>query len=367
MLINAPYRRLLIAASVLQLGACDLSADDVGCDDQLLTRVNTLTSAASKLSAAANGLRDEITASCSGIAIALGRDVPAQGTEVTDDDLAASCAEAKSAIDEVFSGVSVVVEGGRCTVDAEAQFACESQCAVDATCDPGTVISRCEPGQISGICSGSCVGGAVCQGSANVQAQCSGSCGGTCTGTCDGSESTGYCAGRCEGTCSGNCVIAADADINCGASVTCKGGCTVEYEAPRCETHLKPPSCQIDADCEAGCRAQASFQAACIPPTITVNGVETVDQAAVDALVKHMPALVNGAFIQGALLIEAGLEVADAYPPAARAIAGLPQCLLFVADDIVATADASVTAAATINGSVQASVSVSASVGVSAP
>ena len=136
------------------------------------------------------------------------------------------------------------------------------------------------------------------------------------------------------------------------------------YEAPRCETQLKPPSCQIDAECEAGCRAQASFQADCVPPTITIEGAETIDPQAVASLVEHFPTIINGAFIQGALLVEAGLEVSQTYPPAARAVAGIPQCLLFFADDLVSSADASVTAAATLSGSVQASVSVTASVEV---
>ena len=357
---------VLCAGLISSTSACDLNleADDFGCDDQLVAKVEALSTAATKLDSAAAGMRNEITTACTAVATSLGRTVPAIGTEITDEDLLAACTEAEGAIDELLDGVTIAVEGGHCFVDAEAQFSCEKKCAVDINCEPGSVITRCEPGQLSGQCSGSCIGGAVCQGSAQLHAECSGSCAGSCFGTCDGNETEGYCAGRCEGTCSGSCVLAADAEINCGVNVSCKGGCTVDYEAPRCETELNPPSCQIDADCQAGCRAQASFNADCVPPTITVMGAENIDPDAVAALTAHLPAIINGALIQGALLVEAGLEVSQAYPPAAKAVAGIPQCLLFFADDLVSSADASVTAAATLTGSVEASVSITASVGV---
>jgi hypothetical protein len=145
-------------------------------------------------------------------------------------------------------------------------------------------------------------------------------------------------------------------------NVTCKGGCTVAYKEPRCETELTPPSCQVDVDCEAGCRAQASFAADCVPPTVTVSG--SIDLADAAALVAHLPSLVNGALIQGVLLAEAAIEVSQAYPPAAKAVAGLPQCLVFFAGDMVAAANASVKAATTVDVSVQASVSVTASAGI---
>ena len=358
---------VLLLGLAVSFSACDfnLEADDIGCDTQLVAKVEALSAAATKLDAAATGMRDKITDACTQIALSLGKEVPATGGEITDQDLVDACDEAKAGIEEVFKDVTIGVEGGQCFVDAQAQFACESSCMVDVSCDPGSVVTRCDPGHLSGICSGACVGGAVCQGTAEMHAQCSGSCGGTCVGTCDGSDSDGYCAGRCEGTCSGSCRLAADAEINCGVDVACKGGCTVDYQAPRCETQLDPPDCQIDTDCEAACRAQASFQADCVPPTVTIYGAETIDQEAVAALVENLPALINGALIQGALMVEAGIEVSQTYPPAAKAVAGLPQCLLFFAEDLVASADASVTAATTLSGSVQASVSITATVGVS--
>jgi hypothetical protein len=362
--IRRHFCLFLLAMLSFTFSGCDLSLEPttLGCDDQLVAKVEALSAAAIELNFAAGDMRDEVAGACTSIATALGKDVPARASAFTDQELTNACGEAKAAIDELLDDVTITVEGGRCVVDAQAQFSCEEKCMVDVTCSPGTVITRCDPGYLSGVCSGSCVGGAVCQGSAQVHAQCSGSCNGTCYGSCDGTDVEGLCAGRCEGSCSGSCQLAADAEINCGASVTCKGGCTVEYKAPQCETELNPPVCQIDTDCEAACRAQASFKADCTPPTIVVDG--EVDPDAIAALVQHLPAIVSGALIKGALLVKAGLEVAQTYPPAAKAVAGIPQCLVFFADDLVSSADASISAAATLNGSVQASVSITASVGV---
>jgi hypothetical protein len=61
----------------------------------------------------------------------------------------------------------------------------------------------------------------------------------------------------------------------------CTGGCSVEVKAPKCTGELKPPSaeCQVDADCNASCKASASAKVDCTEPSLTIvadAGIEDV-------------------------------------------------------------------------------------------
>jgi hypothetical protein len=358
-LAAAPVLLAGLAAPVLFSSGCG----DDACDAQISVRFETLQTSANALISAAAELKGSVGLACATIAGDLGStDVPSvtNWSTASDDDITAACNAATASIQlELDAGVTITlaISGGECHVNAEAQFSCEANCSVDATCDPGTIDVRCDPGELSGQCSGTCEANASCQGSITAEANCSGTCGGECNGTCDAATSSGAkCDGRCEGTCTGECVLAADANINCGANVDCKGGCNVAYTAPQCEGTLEPPSCSVDADCQAGCEGQANFEAECTPPVISVEitgGASANLQATLEA---NLPEIFAAFQLKGALVVEAAGGVASAFGGAVDAMISVPGCVLKYGEDF----------AASVTGSVEASASVSVSVNASA-
>lgn len=54
--------------------------------------------------------------------------------------------------------------------------------------------------------------------------------------------------------------------INCGASVDCRGGCSVTYTAPECETTVTPPVCNVSQACQSSCKSNAEVTSTCTPP-----------------------------------------------------------------------------------------------------
>ena len=407
----------LVAWPVLMLGLSapvmlDCSAKDLaeGCDEfnggvsgvaslSIDAKAKAFVQAAADLQAVANDMRASVKAACVDIDSQLG--VPDTWSSINDQDnsMNEACAQASAKIDAILKAnsnitVVVTVSGGQCSVDATEQINCEGSCKADVSCSEGGIEVRCDPGQLSGQCSGQCKGSAVCEGTATVAAQCSGtcdaqctgtcggsctgSCNGTCTGTCDGNSSGGACAGTCKGTCAGtctgkcdatctgtctgNCTLAADANINCGANVSCKGGCTVAYTAPKCEGELTPPKCQGDANCQASCSSHASVHATCTQPTVSITMSGTTDdlvklKAALDA---DLPKLWLAAKTQGALALKGTAKLATtgaAVVSSAASIGGKAVACVAVA------AQASVKAQASVSVSVQASASVSGSAG----
>ena len=340
------------------------------------------------LVSAAGSMKGKLAVACAAIANDLGATgVPdvGDGSNVSDDDLTATCDKASASITAEISAsgsISVAIEGGKCEVSASAQFDCEASCDVNGTCEPGSIEAQCSPGELSGTCSGECKAGATCQGSATVAADCKGTCEATCTGTCGGNCSgkcegtcsaqdgqgnctgtcdgtcTGKCDTQCEGKCSGNCKLAADANISCGAEATCKGECSVAMTAPKCEAKLNPPSCNLDANCEAGCQGQASAKVECSEPKIVVTGSANVAFAA--TLEANLPA-VFAVLAQGKVVASAAGDVVAKVPDVVAAVAGSVSCVASFGASFAADLQASAAASVSVNVSVSASAKTSGS------
>ena len=158
-----------------------------------------------------------------------------------------------------------------------------------------------------------CKAGAACEGSAAAEAQCQGACEADCTGMCDGNAcQRRHCDGTCEGTCTGQCTLAASAQVNCGAAVDCRGGCSVAYKAPKCETTVTPPSCKVTKTCESSCTSDVEAKAQCTPPgaSLECNGTVSADlQAVVDTVKKNMPSIILLVQTQGKLVLDAANQV----------------------------------------------------------
>jgi hypothetical protein len=296
-------------------------------------KVRAFMQAASDFAKNADDIKAAVMTACVNIATDLG--APDTWSAIADDDKAISNSDRTGACDaagsrveqalidaeKVNARVALLVSEGECHLDFEEQKRCDAECALRATCDPGSIETRCEPSAISVVCSGSCNVGAVCVGKAEVAANCMGKCEsecqGECKGTCiaeDGSMTTdnpnarGKCASTCNGKCKGICKIEASAGINCGATVRCTGGCTGTATEPVCTTEFKPPTCDFDEDCHAACSAKVVQNAKCDPTSIRVFvNISATPQikAVVDTLEANLPDLFSAANRKGKLLLNA--------------------------------------------------------------
>jgi hypothetical protein len=352
------------------LGAVEDIGDGLSCEADFEAKMDSLQASVDGLISVSGDIRADVFLACQNIANDLGADgVPAMDpSSATDSDLETACSLAQGAIDaEISAGVTIdlVIEPGYCQVAADAQISCEASCDVSGGCDPGSIDVRCEPGQLSGECSAECSG--ECRAEANVDIACEGTCQGTCSGGCEGTcavdDGMGGCAGECEGTCSGSC--SGTCQIDAGASVTCegtcKGDCSVEFTAPSCEGELTPPSCDIDADCQAGCDGQAKFEAECVPPTISVAVNAMANASLQGTLEANLPAIWSMANERGTLTADAAGTVATAFGNVAAELATLPACLLVYTSDIAGQASASLDASVSVSASFSASANVAGS------
>jgi len=189
----------LFGATGLLAAACGnkVGGDGGGSCAEISGRVSALQASAKALTDVSASVRTDVVAACAQIA-----GMPAPTGVPSDADLKTNCDAAKLVVDGAIKGsVQLVVVPPVCTVDAQAQLACEGSCTAkaDVECDPGSVDVRCDPGELSVECSGTCNVDASCEGTApNVQIDCTGECTGTCSGTC---------SGTCTGTCSGECTV----------------------------------------------------------------------------------------------------------------------------------------------------------------
>jgi hypothetical protein len=287
----------------------------------------------------------------------------------SDAETAEACKQAANKMKAVLesdasAGCALVVSRGYCFVDEQAQVKCESTCTGMTTCMAGDITTLCSPAELTGECDGSCKAGAACEGSATAEAQCKGACEAHCNGTCDASPCHGtHCGGMCEGTCDGQCTLAASAQVNCGAEVNCRGGCSVAYKAPQCETTVTPPSCKVSKTCEASCTSTVECKAKCTPPgaSLECNGTVSADvQAVIDTVKKNMPAIILLVQTQGKLVLDAANQVVTTGKVVADQVTSLGGKAIACAGKAVQVdADAS----ASLNVSVMASASVSGSCG----
>jgi hypothetical protein len=293
---------------------------------------------------------------------------PASGSP-PDAEVTEACNQAAAKIKAVLTAnasaqCSLYVSGGECTVDETAEVKCESSCTSKQTCQPGNITQLCSPAELTGECGGSCNVGAVCEGSVQVAAQCNGTCASDCTGMCDSTPCSGtHCGGVCVGTCDGDCTVAAGAQVSCGASVNCRGGCSVAYTAPACETTVTPPTCNVSQSCQSSCKSNVETTSVCTPPgaSLECSGTVSADVTAVITTVKkNLPPLVALVRAKGQLALDAANEVVTTGKVVASNVTSIGGQAVVCAGDAV-TADA--TAAQSLNVSVNASTSVNAACG----
>jgi hypothetical protein len=292
------------AAVTLALGVCpggcheESGVAEESCPPELVVTLTELQKAATDLEHVAALMKAELAVACAGLASDLGAtNVPVvgDGTDVSDEDLSKACELWATAIDaELGAGASInLLVGCRiCEIQAQAQLDCEGACSLGRGCDGSSVMDRCAGTALVGHCSGACAAGATCVGSAESPASCSGSCSGECVGECDGVPvNAAGCNGRCDGTCAGCCKLAADADVSCGADVSCRGGCSVVMSDLTCTVPLLPPSCDIPLDCASACEGQGRFEATCTTPQVYALVQGNASPALEGTLEAHMPGL----------------------------------------------------------------------------
>jgi hypothetical protein len=380
-------------------------------------KVKAFAQATSDLRDLGKGIKADVKLACINIAKDLG-ETDRWSSDDADSALSNSgktgaCDVAASRIDAIMTasiqaGASFALEvsGGQCAIDANVQASCETACKTNVTCTEATVEVRCPPAELSVQCDAECKAEAVCQGRADLEANCMGKCESECAGTCSGelrgttvggcmgmcegkcdgtatpsggmANCTGTCEGRCtqphpaamchgkcasscNGKCKGECKLDATASMNCGATVSCKGGCTGTTTQPKCETELVAPICTGDTNCQASCSAQASAKATCTPLTVTL--VFNVDAAGDLAKLKstietNLPAILLTAKTKGQLAIRALEKVAATGQAVVNASTSLGGKAIACAGT---AAEASISASASLSVSVSASASVGSS------
>jgi len=262
------------------------------------------------------------------------------------------------------AGCELVISGGHCTVDVTAQASCEATCTGMTSCTPGDITTVCSPAEVTGECDGSCKADATCEGTVQTQAQCTGACEGECEGMCDATACHGtHCKGMCAGKCSGDCKVAANAEANCGANVNCRGGCTVAYKAPKCETTVTPPACKSSETCKASCTSNVEAKTTCTPPGVSLdcNADVSADVQKVIATVKaNLPRIVLFVQSQSKIVLAAANQVVATGKIVANDVTTLGGKAIACAG---AAAQADANASASLQVSFMASGSVSGSCG----
>jgi hypothetical protein len=244
-----------------------------------------------------------------------------------------ACDQAAAKIEQVLASagtieLAIAVSRAQCKTSFEEQKQCDQQCSTTESCDPGTVETRCEPGALSVVCQGSCSAQATCVGTPEQPANCMGKCQSECVGQCQGScidakgkksennpNCVGKCASSCNGTCRGLCKIEKADGLECGANVSCTGGCTASYSDPVCTTEFKPPECSLDTDCHDVCSSRVIAHAVCEPTRVQVFvDLEAYPelQPLADTLEKNLPVLIDAAEKQGKLALSAVRRIGDA-------------------------------------------------------
>lgn len=238
--------------------------------------------------ATAQGMVNDLTVACRGMAIDMGAAEDAVTEVDPNKAVVAWCKEAMKQLATFKADISITVQPAKCEVSVSAKLDCEAQCDASVQCEltPAEIKASCEPGKLSGQCSGSCTG--TCEGSASLAVTCNGACEGTCEGTCMGSQDGGKCNGTCNGKCRGSCAADGSAMAKCEGS--CSGECSVDFKAPKCTGTFTPPKaeCKAQGSCEASCDASASAKAECTPPAVEITGGTNIDEK-IAALKKWLP------------------------------------------------------------------------------
>jgi hypothetical protein len=372
----------LAGCDVVGDATCPEWGDDYGASlgADIDANVKAFVTASGRLEVLANDMVAKVSVSCSNIAVAAGRDKSKWAGKEGADLVNAACGEASAGIDAVLAAAGNVsiefgIEGGGCAADLKATADCYAKCDVEGKCTPAELEAQCEPGKLSGSCSGQCDGscsvdGGSVQCTGTCGATCKGTCGGDCVGRCDGADSTGQCAGQCDGRCEGECkgTCSGSCDYTAPSAQcegTCHGSCSVEYQAPKCEGKITGPECDIDAKCEANCKAEIQAKLVCEPPKVTwkVIGTGTAQlQTLATALEANLPDLILYGTSRGDALVDIAGELEASVDGAVSAAADNVKAAACVA----LAAEAAVSAVANVKASVSVSVEVSASASASA-
>jgi hypothetical protein len=361
-------------------GCEELSSGELGAIADL--RVRALVAATIEFQTVSEAMRAEVLAACSGIALDLGAgdswsSIEDEDAQITNDSGTGACDVANAQVTAVLDAaaqaniqIGLAVTEGTCYPNFEAQAQCELGCAANTECTPGTIEERCEPGSLSVLCQAECSAEAYCQGTPEVPANCMGKCASTCQGECKGTciapdgsvtendpSCMGKCSSSCNGLCRGLCKVEAPEGVQCGAAVSCRGGCTSSYTEPKCTTEFTPPMCSIDESCYAGCAAEATAKAVCEPPHVEVY-VDVVAMAdgklevLVSTLETNLSRLVSAAQTQGKLAVQAIERLSASAQAVAEGAGDLDGKSLACAGAAArATLDASLTINASFNGS----------------
>jgi hypothetical protein len=333
----------LANAACPYLGAqTDLANARISANARANAKIRTFLIAARDVSTVSMQMEAQATQACR----AMGRDLglgDAQMAPRSNEPGAAAqsaCGAVSVQIDGILKqGVAVRVRATppACQANASARAQCDAACDVEL--DPGAIVAQCEPARLSGYCRGQCGG------------KCDGTCNGQCQGTCTARDAQGNCAGQCQGTCTGTC------------SATCHASCRGEWEAPRCEGMVRPPS--ADADCNASCSAHAELSATCQPGRVDVEGAQNIDMALrlAATLRANLPLLLHAEIALGKRIAGSVKTVVDVGAELPRVVGDAGAEGLAC---IAAGSNASVQASMRINVSIQASASVTGRVGANA-
>jgi hypothetical protein len=357
-------------------GCSELQADSIDSTVKVDARVRVFMQASVDLRAVAATIKVAVKKACIGIDNDLGVNDSWSALGDVDDAIhntnnTGACDAARDRITAIMesnagksANFALILSHGACHADFDTQIKCEAGCETKETCDPGTVVTRCEPGQISVTCSGSCSANATCEGRSDDACGCQGSCEAECDGMCTAECSSGgppnaagECHGKCSGHCSGKCTGGCHNDqaVDCGASIKCKGECMGTVSDPVCETEFNPPSCTIDTSCFECCRASVSTKMKCDPPTVKLlaqtNDADVLKLVA--SINANLPPLVDVADQQGKIVVK-GVE---------RLVA-TGQVVLQEAGSLDGHSIACATAAAKVSGEASATLHASAQGGV---
>ena len=319
----------------------DLANARISANARANAKIRTFLIAARDVSTVSVQMENQATQACR----AMGRDLgltDAQMAPRSNEPGAAAqgaCGALSAQIDGILQqGIQVRVQATppACQANVTAKAQCDAACDVEL--DPGAIVAQCEPARLSGYCRGQCGG------------QCDGTCNGQCQGTCTARDAQGNCAGQCKGTCTGTC------------SATCHASCQGQWDAPRCEGMVRPPS--ADADCNASCNAHAELSASCTPGRVDVQGAQNVDMALrlAATLRAHLPLLLHAEIALGKRIAGSVKTVVDVGAQLPRVVGDAGAEGLAC---IAAGSNASVQASMRINVSIQASASVTSRVGAS--
>jgi len=129
---------------------------------------------------------------------------------------------------------------------------------------------------------------------------------------------------------------------------------------PECRTELTAPSCNIDADCKAGCKGQAQFEATCTEPKIVITGGASATLTT--TLEANLPAIYE-VLAQTKIVASAAVDVAGRAVNVGGEVAASAACVATYGASFATQLQASVAASASVNVSVSASANVRGSTG----